>query len=205
MLELRALHRLHLGPIDLRIGAGECVSVMGASGAGKSVLLRMVADLDPHAGDALLDGRACSAMPAPEWRRQVTYVPAESGWWAETVAEHFAPGVDLAALLPRLGLAADLAQAPVMRCSTGERQRLALLRALQPGNRVLLLDEPTSGLDAQARAQVEALLCERLHAGGALLLVTHDAAQAQRMADRRLVMQQGQLHMQARTGAGAAA
>ena len=200
MLELRALHRLNVGPVDLRIDAGECVSVMGASGAGKSVLLRMVADLDPHAGEALLDGQPCSAMPAPAWRRQVTYVPAESGWWAETVAEHFAPDADLPALLPTLGLDAALAQAPVVRCSTGERQRLALLRALRPHTRVLLLDEPTSGLDPAARARVEQMLRQRLDAGGTILLVTHDIEQARRLARRRFVIERGQLQEQTAEG-----
>jgi ABC-type nitrate/sulfonate/bicarbonate transport system ATPase subunit len=58
------LRRLHVGPIDFALGPGECVSIGGKSGAGKSVLLRLVADLDPHEGDALLDGAACSAMAA---------------------------------------------------------------------------------------------------------------------------------------------
>jgi ABC-type bacteriocin/lantibiotic exporter with double-glycine peptidase domain len=96
MLEGHALRRLHLGPIDFALRPGECVSVAGKSGAGKSVLLRMVADLDPHEGDALLDGAACSGMPAPKWRRMVTYVAAESGWWDERVGAHFSPGTDLA-------------------------------------------------------------------------------------------------------------
>lgn len=194
MFELRHLQRLTVGPIGLRIGDGECVSVMGPSGSGKSVLLRMLADLDPHEGEAFLDARACSAMPAPEWRRLVTYVPAEAGWWADTVAEHFTPDIDLPALLPAVGINPAARDWPVARLSTGERQRLALLRALRPGNRVLLLDEPTSGLDAAAVAQVEALLARHLEAPGrALLLVTHDPAQAERMARRHFVMQGGQL------------
>ena len=193
LLRLEGLRRLHVGPVDLALAAGECVSVMGASGAGKSVLLRAIADLDPHEGSAFLDGTACSVLPAPQWRRRVTYVAAESGWWADTVAAHFAPGVDLNALLPRVGLAPALAQAAVARCSTGERQRLALLRALQPDNRVLLLDEPTSGLDEEARALVETLLRERLAQGGGLLLVTHDAAQARRLAHRRFELVDGAL------------
>ena len=77
MLETRSLRRLHVGPIDLQIEDGACVSVAGRSGSGKSVLLRMIADLDPHEGDALLDGKACSSMPAPAWRRLVTYVAAD--------------------------------------------------------------------------------------------------------------------------------
>ncbi len=68
MLRLRALKRLHVGPVDADIAAGERVATMGASGAGKSVLLRMVADLDPHDGDASLDGKEAGAMAAPEWR-----------------------------------------------------------------------------------------------------------------------------------------
>ena len=196
MLKLRNLHRLGVGPVSLELAAGECVSVMGPSGTGKSVLLRMLADLDPHDGDALLGGVACSAMPAPDWRRQVTYVPAEAGWWAETVAAHFAPGADLPALLARVGLAPALADAPVARCSTGERQRLALLRALQPGCRALLLDEPTSGLDPAAREKVEALLREFMTGGGAVLLVTHDIEQARRLAQRRYEIHGGTLRAQ---------
>ena len=203
LLALKGLQRLHVGPVSLALAAGECVSLMGASGAGKSVLLRAAADLDPHGGDAWLAGVACSAMPAPAWRRQVTYVPAEAGWWADSVAAHFPPGTDFAALLPRVGLNPALAQAAVARCSTGERQRLALLRALQPGNRVLLLDEPTSGLDDAARALVEQLLQSRLAAGVAVLMVTHDAAQAQRLAHRHFELVGGQLQP-ARHGAALA-
>lgn len=58
LLALKGLQRLHVGPVSLSLAAGECVSLMGASGAGKSVLLRAVADLDPHGGDAWLAGVA---------------------------------------------------------------------------------------------------------------------------------------------------
>ena len=186
MLELKGLQRLQVGPIDLEVADGECIAITGRSGAGKSTLLRMVADLDPHAGEAFLDGQPCSATPAPHWRRMVTYVPAESGWWGDSVSEHFAADADFDALLPRLGLPVEAAGWPVARLSTGERQRLALLRALTPDNRVLLLDEPTSGLDGASVAAVEALLRERMAAGASLLMVTHDPEQARRLAGRRL-------------------
>ena len=197
MLALRGLHRLQVGPVDLEVAPGTCVAIQGRSGAGKSVLLRMIADLDVHQGDALLDGHACSAMPAPTWRRQVTYVAPDAGWWRERVGEHFAPDIDLAALLPAVGIAADAAQWPVARLSTGERQRIALLRALHPGNRVLLLDEPTSGLDPESIGRVEALLRRRLDVGTSILMVTHDAEQAARMAHRRFELRDGQLHPEA--------
>jgi ABC-type lipoprotein export system ATPase subunit len=132
-------------------------------------------------------------MPAPKWRRMVTYVAAESGWWDERVGAHFSPGTDLAALFPAVGIPAEARAWPVARLSTGERQRLALLRALRPENRVLLLDEPTSGLDAESTGLVEALLRGRLSRGTAILLVTHDPEQATRMASRHLEVRDGQL------------
>ncbi len=193
MFQTQALRRLHVGPIDLSLEAGTCLSLMGASGAGKSVLLRMIADLDPHDGDASLDGQWCSRIPAPLWRRQVTYVAAESGWWDPHVGPHFPAGTDFSTLLPVVGIAAEAASWPVTRLSTGERQRLALLRALQPTTRVLLLDEPTSGLDVDSIARVEALLRQQLARGIAILMVTHDPAQAVRMASRHLQLRDGRV------------
>lgn len=193
MLELKGLRRLHIGPVDFLVKAGECVSITGRSGSGKSVLLRAIADLDPHEGDVWLEGRACSSMPAPKWRRQVTYVAAESGWWHETVGPHFAAGADFAALFPKVGIEPSYADKPVHRLSTGEKQRLALLRALGLKSKVLLLDEPTSSLDPESIQLVEQLLHERMAAGTAIILVTHDADQAARMADRHVLLEGGRL------------
>ena len=193
MLEIHAFSRLHIGPIDLDLGPGTCVSISGKSGAGKSVLLRMIADLDPHQGECFLGGRARSAMSAPQWRRQVKYVAAQSGWWDKVVAAHFPPDTDFATLLPAVGMVQQASGWPVERLSTGERQRLALLRALTPATRVLLLDEPTSGLDAASVEQVEALLRDRMAQGVAILMVTHDPEQAGRMASRHLELSDGRL------------
>jgi ABC-type iron transport system FetAB ATPase subunit len=193
MLEARALRRLHVGPIDLTLDARACVTLSGKSGSGKSVLLRMLADLDPHEGDVFLDGEACSGIPAPTWRRRVTYVAAESGWWDERVAAHFPSDTDFAALLPSVGIPVEASSWPVARLSTGERQRLSLLRALRPTTRVLLLDEPTSGLDVASIGLVEALLRERLVRGTAILMVTHDPEQAARMASRHLELRDGRI------------
>jgi ABC-type polar amino acid transport system ATPase subunit len=123
----------------------------------------------------------------------VTYVAADPGWWAEQVADHFTDAPAARALLPRVGLPEDALQWPVARLSTGERQRVALLRAFTEANRVLLLDEPTSGLDAESREGVESLLRERLASGRSIVLVTHDPDFAQRMAQRHFTMDAGRL------------
>jgi putative ABC transport system ATP-binding protein len=183
------------GPFELAIAAGECVAVSGASGAGKSLLLRMIADLDPSDGEAYLDGAARSAIPAPAWRRQVAYLAAEPGWWDDAVAAHFPDLTTARAMAARLDLKPELFDGAVLRLSTGERQRLALVRTLLAAPPALLLDEPTGALDEGSRGLVETLLRERLETGCAMLLVTHDPAQAARLARRRFVMAGGRLRL----------
>ena len=190
-LTIHGLTRPGLSPIDLSVAAGECVAVMGPSGSGKSLFLRAIADLDPCDGEIRLDGRAREEMPAPRWRRQVCYLPAESGWWADRVGDHFPDRAAARAMLGQLGLPDDALAWPVARLSTGEKQRLALIRVLLLQPAVMLLDEPTSGLDADATEQVETVLLQRLNAGAAILLTTHDPAQAARLAHRRLAVSDG--------------
>ena len=192
LLDITNLATDLIGPVNLSIAAGECVAVLGASGSGKSLLLRAIADLDPHDGEVSLTGRRCSEMPADEWRRLVALVPAESGWWSDYVGEHFASAPDPAALLEAVGLS-DAFGWEVARLSTGERHRLAIARALQGQPQTLLLDEPTASLDAEATQHIERLLNQQLKRGVAVLLVTHDHGQARRLAARSYEMTGGQL------------
>jgi ABC-type iron transport system FetAB ATPase subunit len=178
------------GPFSLEVPAGTALAISGASGAGKSLFLRMIADLDPNIGEVFLDGVARSSLSAHAWRRTVPYVAAESGWWARDVHEHF-PTDQLErarALAERLGVAAAPFDGPADRLSTGERQRLALVRALILDAPALLLDEPTGPLDPASTARVEDVLKERLAAGAALILVSHDPEQGARLNARRLRM-----------------
>jgi ABC-type lipoprotein export system ATPase subunit len=189
-LVLRDLKSPLAGPFDLTLEAGERLAVSGPSGSGKSLLLRMIADLDPNTGHAWLDGVARDSLGAPEWRRRVPYVAAESGWWRDTPAEHFAPQTQGAArkLAERLGVRGQAFDEEVRRLSTGERQRLAIIRALVLDTPVLLLDEPTGPLDPDSTARVEAVLAERAAAGTSIVLVSHDPAQAGRLGARRMRM-----------------
>ena len=189
-----AVHGLRAPGVALdrfELGAGACVAVRGPSGAGKTLLLRALADLDPNRGEVTLDGAARDAMPAPRWRRLVTYLAAEAAWWADTVGEHFADWAAAAPLIAALGLPEDCRSWPVARASTGERQRLALARGLAHRPRVVLLDEPTSGLDEDARRAAETLLLEQFRSGLSALWVTHDDAQARRVAERSLAVTHG--------------
>ena len=192
MLVIAGLRRAGFGPFDLSVPPGTCCAVTGLSGAGKSVFLRMVADLDPCQGRVTLDGIDRDAVPAPLWRRRVTYLAAETGWWAETVGAHLpVPGPAFAADRTALRLPADVLDWPVARLSTGERQRLAFLRGIAGTPRVLLLDEPTAALDPAATEAVEAILRRRLAEGMAALLVSHAAEQVARLADARFPIAAG--------------
>jgi ABC-type iron transport system FetAB ATPase subunit len=198
-LSLRDLKSPLAGPFSLRLDAGQCAAVTGESGAGKSLLLRMIADLDVNEGEAELDGQARESFAPPQWRRRVAYVAAEAGWWSDTVKDHFAKDALPAARdqAQRLGLSAELLDGPVARLSTGERQRLALIRALLLEPPVLLLDEPTGALDAASTGKVEAVVREAMARGTAVVMVTHDLALAGRIASARYVMADRKLSVMA--------
>jgi len=192
VLTVRELKTPLVGPVDLALTKGGNTAISGPSGAGKSLLLRAIADLDENEGAVSLNNASREKMPATDWRRKVAYVPAESGWWADYVKDHFAPAPDPAPLLEALGLKGALSW-QVNRLSTGERQRLALARALQLAPDVLLLDEPTSALDPPSVARVEAVLKEWTTKGCAILIVTHDPDQPDRLGAEHFLMESGRL------------
>ena len=106
---------------------------------------------------------------------------------------HFPPDAAPAARLGALRLPEDCLDWPVARLSSGERQRLALARALALDPRVLLLDEPTASLDGDSIEAVEGVLSDRLEAGMSMVLVTHNLTQARRMAGRLLRLEAGRV------------
>jgi len=169
------------------------MAVQGTSGSGKSLLLRVLADLDPPQGEISLDGKSYDTIPAPLWRRQVVYLPSESGWWSDSVADHFPVWEKALPWVKALHLPMTIRNRTVQRLSTGERQRLALARALVLRPRVLLLDEPTSGLDSQTTQAVEQIISEYLATGASALWVTHDLEQARRIAKRCLFIENGRI------------
>ncbi len=185
-LRLEGLQVGRLEPVDLRLGPG-ITTLHGPSGSGKTLFLRALADLEPHAGRAWLDGREQAALPAHLWRRRVMLVPAEAHWWGERVGDHFARRDDR--LLEALGLPVAAWGWSPARLSSGERQRLALARALVLEPRALLLDEPTANLDAHSRERLEDLVQDYRTARNAIVLwVSHDPEQRARLGGTQLAL-----------------
>ena len=191
-LRLDKLKTSLIQPVSLELAAGECLALHGPSGAGKSLLMRAIADLDVCEGEVWLNQQARSSMNASSWRRKVAYLPAESYWWEESVAAH-ADNWDTE-VLQRLGFEETVLDWQIQRLSSGEKQRLALARALTNQPDALLLDEPTANLDIQNTAIVEAVVQRYRKARQVpVIWVSHDPEQRHRVAHRLASINQGQL------------
>jgi ABC-type iron transport system FetAB ATPase subunit len=193
-LQVTGLRSPLIGPVTYTLNC-QPIAITGPSGAGKSLLLRMIADLDPNEGEVWLEGQRRADLPAPVWRRQVIYCAAETGWWHADVGAHFSPKTRaiVETATAAIALPPGILQAQVQRLSSGERQRLVLLRALAQEPKVLLLDEPTGALDHETTLQVEALLRERIAEGLGVILVTHEAKQVERLGAMHFRLQAGAL------------
>ena len=192
LLQIKDLHRLMIGPLSLDVDSGDCLCISGPSGSGKSLLLRAIADLDPHEGDLFLEGVTSNELAANEWRTRVGLLPPESCWWLPRAIDHFRDGVPVP--LDHIGLSNPTLEQPVSRLSSGEKQRLALMRLLSNRPRVLLLDEPTANLDPENTRRIEAVIEEyRNSHNAAVIWVSHDEEQVRRVANRHYEVVDGRL------------
>ena len=198
---------------DVSVARGEIVVLLGPNGAGKSTLVKAMAGLVPVASGAVeLDGRDVTAVPAHLLvRHGLAFVPQTENVFATmSVADN----LDLAAsVLPRarraerigraLALFPDLRDArrrAAGRLSGGQRQMLAIARALIPDPRVVVLDEPSAGLSPKLVLLLMATLAEIRASGLAVLLVEQNARAALAVADRACILIEGRV---AYEGAGA--
>ena len=191
MLKVDRLAIAGLPPLSFDVAAGDCIAIEGPSGSGKTRILRAIADLDAAGGYVSLEGAERTELPAPVWRQRARYVSAEPAWWADTARAHVTRAPDrhrFERMAGSLGLAPCLLDAPIARLSTGDRLRLGLARALADEPRLILLDEPTGALDATATALTEELIRFQLLARRAVILVSHDRAQIDRLAQRSLLL-----------------
>jgi osmoprotectant transport system ATP-binding protein len=198
-----------LAGVDLEVHAGETVALVGESGSGKTTLLRLFnRTVEPSAGQIRVGGEPVAGRDPialrrrigyvqqeggliPHWRvaRNVELVPKLLGWPRERRA---ARGREMLALV---GLEPEaFAGRYPRRLSGGQRQRVAFARALAGDPEVVLLDEPFGALDALTRLELhEQFLRLKGKLGKTMLLVTHDLAEAFRLADRIGVMKDGRL------------
>lgn len=182
--------------LDLDVPARGITALMGPNGAGKSLTLRLVAGLiAPEAGCVDLApevrDRVSLVFQKPVLLRRSLRANLDHALAVHGVRRRDRPA-RIAGLLARGGLG-DLAARPARQLSGGEQQRVAMMRALAAEPRLLLLDEPTASLDPQATATIEGLIRDAAAEGLSVVLVTHDAGQARRLADRVGLLHRGRL------------
>lgn len=190
--------------VSFTIGSGDVVAIFGPSGSGKSSLLRLLNRLDePTQGTVFLEGTDYRDIAPRALRRRVGMLLQQPYLFPGSVAANLAYGPKAqgrtlssdrgAELLERVGLA-GYGKRDVARLSGGEAQRISLARTLANEPEVLLLDEPTSALDEAARLGVEELICNIIDQRNlTCIIVTHDHAQAARMARRALRLEEGRI------------
>ena len=199
LIDARALSvPLRLQPLDLQVGAGECVALVGPNGAGKSTLLRALIGAVPAGGTCNL-----TAMPLRARPRLLAYLAQERDLvWPISVADCVALGwranpahrglPAVAEHLSAVGLD-GFADRPVTTLSGGEKAAVLLARTLAQDTPVILADEPAAALDPAQAMRCMALLRMRADAGCAVVATLHDLPLAARVATRLIVMADGRI------------
>ena len=196
-----------LDRVDLDVPAGSCVALVGESGSGKTTLLRCFNRMvEPQRGQVMIGGRDVRDGPAEALRRGIGYVSQDGGLLPHwTVRRNAALVPTLAGMADPRGAADEALELAGLdprafgarfphELSGGQRQRVALARAIASRPPVMLLDEPFGALDAISRADLQAAFERvRIATGATTLLVTHDLAEAARLADTIVVMHGGRV------------
>lgn len=191
-----------LGPINLDLEATGFTIVLGPNGAGKTTFLKVL-----HGVERVSDGIVQWSVPDVEARQAQAYVFQSPIMLRRSMRENLAYPLRLLKLdkaeiakrvadwAQRIGLEEALDR-PAPRLSGGERQKLALARALIRNPKVLFLDEPCANLDGRSTREIEALLLDASHTGTRVIMTTHDLGQARRLASDVVFLLNGALHEQ---------
>lgn len=188
-----------LGPVDLTLGPGGITVVVGPNGAGKTTLLRLLHGLERRSG-----GQVRWAVPLSEAHSQQAFVFQSPVMLRRTTLENLTyplriHGHDRASALEkaqdwlgRIGMNEQASQ-PATRLSGGEKQKLALARALIRAPQVLFLDEPCASLDGAAVRDIEQILQGAARTGTRIVMSTHNLGQARRLAQDALFLHHGEI------------
>jgi tungstate transport system ATP-binding protein len=195
-LKLEEVSFLHvLGPLSLQIEAGPSTIILGANGAGKSVLMRMMHGLlAPSTGRIAWSGAEARRKQAMVFQRPVMLRRSafQNVLYALEVAEAADAERVAKEALAEVGLS-HVANRPARILSGGEQQRLALARAWALHPEVLFLDEPTASLDPTATREIEAVIRAFDGSGTKIVMATHNLGQARRLGDEVIYLHQGRV------------
>jgi putative ABC transport system ATP-binding protein len=192
-----------LSDVDAAFHRRMVTAIVGPSGAGKTSLLRCLNRLEePQSGEVLLDGANIRTLDPTTLRKRVGMIFQTPILFQGNIRSNLSyglEGVDDRALLETLdavGLSRSFLERDSTALSVGQGQRVCIARALVRGPEVLLMDEPTSALDKDATARIESLIRDLAEGGLAIVLVTHNLAQASRVAGRALLLVEGRVQAQ---------
>ena len=203
-----------LDGVDLDVGSGETLTVLGRSGTGKSVMLKLIMGLQrPDAGEIQIDGEKVTGLPLEALnrvRKTVGFLFQQAALYDSlTVGENVAfplrrhmrlsddeRAERVRGLLARVGMEADLEKMPAS-ISGGMKKRVGLARALALGPRIMLLDEPTAGLDPITAGEINRLIRElQEERNMSSIVVTHDMSSVKTVADRVALLHEGRVVFQ---------
>ena len=196
--------KILVNDISVQVQVGEVVAVVGPSGSGKSTFLRLLNRLDePTGGSVQLNGEDYRTLAPAELRRRLGMVMQTAYLFPGTVAKNIAYGplqrgqrllaAQVDSLLQRVGLS-GYQERDASNLSGGEAQRVSIARTLANAPEILLLDEPTSALDEDSAREVEDLVLDIIRERRmTCVIVTHNNAQARRIAHRTMIIRSGKL------------
>ena len=193
-----------LNDISLKVEEGDFISIMGASGSGKSTMLKLCSHLiSPTSGKILYREKDMISYDPILLRREISYCVQSGGLFGRTVEDNLAfpyeargltmDRVAVLSMLAKFGLEADVLNEENKNLSGGEKQRVALVRTLLLKPEVVLLDEVTSALDLENTRIVEQIIRELSASGTTILWITHNPEQSIRLANKLLTVENGQI------------
>ncbi|MBP1744491.1 MAG: Xenobiotic-transporting ATPase [Firmicutes bacterium] len=196
--------KIILKDISLQVEEGDFITIVGASGSGKSTMLKLFSHLiSPTSGEILYRGRDMMSYDPVLLRREISYCVQSGGLFGRTAEDNLAfpyeiRGLEMdreavAALLSKFGLGQDVLKEENRSLSGGEKQRVALARTLLLKPAVVLLDEVTSALDQENTRIVEDVIRQLNDGGTTILWITHSPEQSRRLGSKLLTVENGEI------------